>query len=79
MATGAREKVEMSDVEASFVRRRVQCLVVQDRAPIDLACDAYIQGLTDAGRHLSGNAVRFVCPLGGADCVTDCGSYGCGN
>lgn len=48
----AREAIEIPPSVRAFIRRRVDVLAQPDRAPIDLACDAYIQGVTDAASFL---------------------------
>ncbi|MBX9707892.1 MAG: hypothetical protein K2X61_08180 [Caulobacteraceae bacterium] len=48
----AREAIEIPPSVGAFIRRRVDVLAQPDRAPIDLACDAYIQGVTDAATVL---------------------------
>lgn len=51
-----REPVNVSPAQAAFIVRRVLPLVQRDRAPIDLAGDAYIQGLSDAAEYFNRRA-----------------------
>lgn len=45
---GRREAVNLDPEQVDFIRRRVAVLLQPDRSIIDLICDGYVQGMSDA-------------------------------